>query len=253
VTFSSGDKPTEWSSDAASEAIHIYIDACALAHFAKQHFEAPVPIRDFFGANDPWLAAYFRLLALECALCSEVKGPPASFFLDVTEELLLRHLVRSYSDAARGGARLVSERGRVSPLRHGLVRRVESYIEANLERRISLLMLAQVAHMSIDHFVRAFRAATGETPHRFVIGQRLAHATALLKAGQVSVAQVARACGFRSAAHFSVKFRARFGATPVGYRRGFGASQAGSGAAASRTTPRSSKAGSDTSGSPPAS
>lgn len=226
VTFSPGDQPTEWASDSAIEAIHVYIASDALAGFAEQHLEgAATPrIRDFFGVSDAWLAAYFRLLAAECALYDEVNGsdprrPAASLFLDQTEHLLLRHLVRHYSDATRVASRFLGDRMRVSPLRRSVTRRIEDYIEANLDHDVSLHMLAEVARMSVDHFVRAFRGATGKTPHRFVLDQRLGHAAAMLKADRASIADVARACGFRSAAHFSVKFHARFGVTPSQYRR----------------------------------
>jgi AraC family transcriptional regulator len=226
VTFSSGDQPTEWASDSAIEAIHVYIASDALASFAGRHLggAAPPRIRDFFGVSDAWLAAYFRLLAAECALSDDVKASDprrsaAFLFLDQTEHLLLHHRVRHYSDATRGAARFLHEHMRVSPLGRSVTRRIEDYIEANLDKDVSLHMLAEVARMSVDHFVRAFRAATGETPHRFVLEQRLGHAAAMLKAHPASIADVARACGFRSAAHFSVKFHARFGATPSEYRR----------------------------------
>lgn len=202
VSFSPGDEPIEWAADAAIEAIHLYIDAHALTG-----------VRAFFAVNDAWLAAYFQLLGHEFALCDDAHA--AARFLDETEDLLLRHLVRRYALTAS----LLGERARVSPLRASVTRRIEDYIEAHLDRPLSLTMLAELARMSVDHFVRAFRAATGKTPHRFVLDQRLGHASAMLKSGRASIAEVARACGFRSAAHFSVKFRARFGVTPSQYRR----------------------------------
>jgi AraC family transcriptional regulator len=226
VTFSPGDQPTEWSSDAPIETVHVYIAADALATFAEQHLEgaAQPRIRGFFGVRDPWLAAYFRLLAAECALHEDVRGsdpcrPAASLFLEHTEHLLLGHLLRHYSDASHGASRFLNERMRVSPLSRSVTRRIENYIEANLDRDVSLHMLAELAHMSVDHFVRAFREATGTTPHRFVLEQRLGHAAAMLKGDRTTIADVARACGFRNAAHFSVKFHARFGVTPSQYRR----------------------------------
>jgi AraC family transcriptional regulator len=225
VTFSSGDRPTEWASDSPIEAIHVYIASGALAGFAEQHLKGATQprIRDFFGVSDPWLAAYFRLLAADCELCDDVKAidpqrPAVSLFLDQTEHLLLRHLVRHHSDASVV-PRFLGVRMLVSPLRRSVTRRIEDYIEANLDQDVSLHMLAQVARMSVDHFVRAFRGATGKTPHRFVLDKRLGHAAAMLKADRASIADVAHACGFRSAAHFSVKFHARFSVTPSQYRR----------------------------------
>ena len=226
VTFSSGDQASEWASDSAIEAIHVYIASGTLAGFAAQQLEGATQprIRDFLGVSDPWLAAYFQLLAAECELYDDLKAsdpqrPAVSLFLDQTEHLLLRHLVLQHSDAPRPALRILGERLAVSPLSRGVTRRIEDYIEANLDQDVSLHALAQVARMSVDHFVRAFRGATGKTPHRFVLDQRLGHAAAMLKAGSASVADVARACGFRSAAHFSVKFHARFGVTPSQYRR----------------------------------
>ena len=214
VTFSPGDLPAEWSCDAPTEAIHVYIADTALRRFAEQNLDGgEVPrIRDFLAVTDPWLAGYFQLLDSECALY-----PDDGLFLEQTEHLLLRHLVRHYSNAAATAAR--GARVRVAPLQRPVTRRIEAYIDANLDADVSLQTLAALAHMSVDHFVRAFRVATGKTPHRFVLDQRLARASAMLMTNGASIADIARACGFRSAAHFSVRFHARFGVTPSQYRR----------------------------------
>jgi AraC family transcriptional regulator len=226
ITFAPGDRPTEWSSDSPVEAIHLYISADALQGFAEQHLDgAPAPrIRDLFGISDPWLAGYFQLLDSECALYDELQGsdprrPADSLFLEHTEHLLLRHLVRHHSEAAQAAARALGSGVRVAPLRRTVTRRIEEYIEANMGADVSLHALADLTHLSVDHFVRAFRAATGKTPHRFVLDRRLDYAAAMLKARATPIAEIARACGFRSAAHFSVKFHARFGVTPSQYRR----------------------------------
>lgn len=224
VTFASGDLPTEWAADAAIESIHLYVSSSALRAFAEQHLEtAAAPrIRWFFGIRDPWLAGYFQLLANECA---QDDGQPHddpwriadSLFLDQTEHLLLRYLVRHHSDTPPAASR--SLHMRIHPLRRDVTRRVEEYVEAHLGDDVSLRVLAGLAHLSVDHFLRAFRDATGKTPHRFVLDQRLGHAAAMLRASRAPVADIARACGFRSAAHFSVKFQARFGVSPSQYRR----------------------------------
>jgi AraC-like DNA-binding protein len=199
VTFSPGDRPTEWVCDAPIEAIHVYIAASALRG---------VEIRDFFGIADPWLGAYCRLLESECALYAE------SLLLEQTQHLLLRHLVRHHSTAER---RTLETRVRVQPLQRSVLRRVEEYLGANMNADLSLHTLAGLAHLSVDHFVRAFRGATGKTPHRFALERRLERAAAMLK-GPATIAQIARDCGFRSPAHFSVRFHARFGVTPSQYR-----------------------------------
>jgi len=225
VTFSSGDRPTEWTSDAAVEAIHVYIEAGAVERFAAQHpgYDGAPRIHDFFGIADPWLDAYFRLLDRECAVEdagaeSDPHRPAASPFLDHTAPLLLRHLLRFHSAAAHATAR---RRGapRIAPLSGVVLRRIEELIDADPAADVSLRALAHQAHLSVDHFVRAFRAAAGTTPHRFVMERRLGRGAAMLEAGGAAVSDIAHACGFRSAAHFSVRFRARFGVTPSQHRR----------------------------------
>jgi AraC family transcriptional regulator len=213
VTFSPGDRATEWASDAPVEAIHVYIAAHALRGFAEAHLAgAAVPeVRDFFGISDPWLAGYCQLLESDYALHGD------SLFLEHTRHLLLRHLVRHHSNSSQKARRALEPRLSVTPLGRGVIRRIEDYLELNMNTDVSLHTLAALAHLSVDHFVRAFRGATGKTPHRYALERRLDRAAAMLK-GPATIAQVARACGFRSPAHFSVRFHARFGVTPSHYR-----------------------------------
>ena len=203
VTFAPGDQPTEWIADAPLECIHLYISAEALRGCA---------VREFFAVSDPWLAAYFQLIDSECSVDPALD----TLFLEQTRQLVLRHLVRNYSAARPGAAPLEA---RIAPLRASASRRIEEYIETHLGADVSLQVLAELSRMSVDHFVRAFRAATGKTPHRFVLERRLERAARMLREKGSTVAEIALACGFRSAAHFSVKFRARFGVTPTQYRR----------------------------------
>jgi AraC family transcriptional regulator len=213
VSFSPGDRPTEWISDSPIECIHVYIPAHALRRFADVHFDgAALEIHDFFGIAEPWLSGYCRLLDSHGALYDG-----DSLFLEHTQQLLLRHLVRHHSRAAPAVQRLPEARARVAPLGAAVIRRIENYLETNLRADVSLHTLAALAHLSVDHFVRAFREATGETPHRFALERRLERAAAMLK-GPATIAQIARDCGFRSPAHFSMRFHARFGLTPSQYR-----------------------------------
>jgi AraC family transcriptional regulator len=116
------------------------------------------------------------------------------------------------------------------------VRRVTEHIEQNLDRSLPLTELAAVVYMSRFHFARLFRCSTGEPPHRFVIRQRIARAREFLTRPDLTIAEISRRVGFRSASHFTVVFRRVSGVTPSGYRfqharearpRGNGAAQGG--------------------------
>jgi AraC family transcriptional regulator len=81
--------------------------------------------------------------------------------------------------------------------------------------------MAQSVGLSTAHFARMFRKSTGETPHQFVLRQRLERAKAMLRAQDARVLDVAVACGFKTQQHFAQVFRDVCGISPSGYRQDF--------------------------------
>jgi AraC family transcriptional regulator len=71
-----------------------------------------------------------------------------------------------------------------------------------------------------------FRKSTGETPHQFVLRQRLARAKAMLRAPDARVLDVAVACGFKTQQHFAQVFRDVLGVSPTAYRQDLVGSEA---------------------------
>ncbi|MCZ9336343.1 helix-turn-helix transcriptional regulator, partial [Streptomyces sp. TRM76130] len=66
--------------------------------------------------------------------------------------------------------------------------------------------LAAEARLSTYHFIRVFREATGETPHRYLTRLRVAQARRLLTDTGDSVDRIAARCGFSSAGSLSAAF-----------------------------------------------
>jgi transcriptional regulator GlxA family with amidase domain len=81
--------------------------------------------------------------------------------------------------------------------------------------------LAARTLMSPRSFARRFKAATGTTPHAWLLGQRLNRAEELLETGNLPVEEVARRVGFGSAASLREQFVRRRGVPPRDYRRTF--------------------------------
>jgi AraC family transcriptional regulator len=90
-----------------------------------------------------------------------------------------------------------------------------------LEDELGLDELAQSVGLSTAHFARMFRKSTGETPHQFVLRQRLKRAKAMLRAPNARILDVAVACGFKTQQHFAQVFRDVCGISPTGYRQDF--------------------------------
>jgi AraC family transcriptional regulator len=91
---------------------------------------------------------------------------------------------------------------------------VDDLIEARMDQDLSVAELAETLGLSSGFFTRAFRAATGMSPHRYILERRLSRARRLLADGSETVAQVAAACGFASHAHLCVCARRHLGVTP---------------------------------------
>jgi transcriptional regulator GlxA family with amidase domain len=98
---------------------------------------------------------------------------------------------------------------------------VISWARGNLDRQLSLDELAARALMSRRSFVRHFKAATGATPHSWLLSQRLGRAEELLETTSLSIEQIAGIVGYRSAAVFREQFTGRRGIAPRDYRRTF--------------------------------
>lgn len=81
----------------------------------------------------------------------------------------------------------------------------------------SLELLARSARMSRYQLIRAFRSATGLTPHAWQLNHRVNLAKELIRAGESS-ARVAHTLGFADQAHFQRVFKAYAGITPGGFR-----------------------------------
>src|SRR5438270_3457516 len=78
--------------------------------------------------------------------------------------------------------------------------------------------LAAIASVSEAHFIRSFRVAFGETPHRYLQRRRVERAMFLLRETDRSITDVCFDVGFMSLGTFSRTFREVVGETPSDYR-----------------------------------
>jgi AraC family transcriptional regulator len=87
---------------------------------------------------------------------------------------------------------------------------------------LSLQALANESGYSRVHFARMFRAATGYSPHNYLLNLKLERARELLKDPSLSLIDIALDCGFASHSHMSRLFHKNVGVTPSAYRRSLG-------------------------------
>jgi AraC family transcriptional regulator len=158
-----------------------------------------------------------RLRALIAGVHAEtVAGfPNGRLFLDTAEQEIATALVNGHAVSHRPAQ---TYRG---GLGSGRLRRIQELVDAKMEDDLNLDELAQSVALSTAHFARMFRKSTGETPHQFVLRQKIERAQALLRADDARVLDVAVACGFKTQQHFAQVFRDVVGVSPTEYRQDF--------------------------------
>lgn len=112
-----------------------------------------------------------------------------------------------------------SRQGRIEALPERL-RKVFAWIENTLGGTITNEALAGQAGMSVEAFIRWFKARTGRTPAALVAERRIREACRLLAFGEESIEQVAEKVGFTNRHHFSRVFKRYAGCGPAKFRRG---------------------------------
>ena len=93
------------------------------------------------------------------------------------------------------------------------LQRVRNFMSAHCDEELDNELLARRAHYSPCHFIRIFNSVFLQTPHAYLVQERLLRAQRLLQSGNLAVLEVAHASGFESPSAFSRVFRQRFGTT----------------------------------------
>jgi AraC family transcriptional regulator len=218
LTFSPRDERNEWVRGGVCEVMHVYLAPSLIDRYINEHFPgAAIEIDPMFAVHDPWLQSYFALLQSEFETFAGDSKHPDALLLTQSMALLVRHLVCWHSNLSRH-ARRRAVTGALHPLAPRHLARVLAYIDAHLDGEIALSDLAALVGVSNDHFIRGFRAATQRTPYAYLVERRLARAGDALKRTNLSIAEVARQAGFKSAPGFSNVFKKHYGMSPRQFR-----------------------------------
>ncbi len=139
------------------------------------------------------------------ALIAAQHGPELA--ADVAEQVL-HSPIRHHSEHQR-----MSLPARIGARHPKLVGIIEQ-MEVNLEEPLSPSILARQAGLSTRQLERLFRRYLDRSPKRYYLELRLKKARSLLLQTNMSVINVALACGFSSPSHFSKCYRAFYSRTP---------------------------------------
>lgn len=161
------------------------------------------------GLVDPVLAH------LGAALLPELHQPieASSLFFDQLALAINAHLMQRYG-AMRSLRR--SPGGALSPTRE---RRAKDMLASRLHADVSIAEIATACGLSRAYFVSAFRQSTGMTPHKWLQGYKIERVKSLLARSDMTIAEMAAACGFADQSHLTRAFTKALGLAPAAWRR----------------------------------
>lgn len=92
------------------------------------------------------------------------------------------------------------------------------YIVKNYSKPISVDSLAKHLALNKNYLIKLFKKSFSTTPNRYILKVRLYHAELMLTDTDLSVENIAEACGFSTTSYFIKRFKECYGETPFAYR-----------------------------------
>lgn len=97
-------------------------------------------------------------------------------------------------------------------------RRAVEYMTARIAEDIPLSQVAAECELSRSHFCRAFKRSIGTPPHRWLLDRRIEQAKNMMLSSDLTLAEIAYACGFSDQSHLARKFAQKVGVAPSAWR-----------------------------------
>ncbi|GAB4531031.1 MAG: hypothetical protein OHK0046_51850 [Anaerolineae bacterium] len=98
------------------------------------------------------------------------------------------------------------------------VRLARRFLDRHYDTPITITQLSREVGLSPHYFIRRFRRVYRQTPHQYLVQQRIAKAKELLRTTDLSITEICVSVGFESLGSFSALFSKMVGISPSAYR-----------------------------------
>jgi len=150
--------------------------------------------------------------------CSALVTAPESISNAWRDPELAGLHVRARLDAVTTVGKKARAKAPFSKISPSAVQRVKEHVDAHLNEAMDLAHMAAIAGLSVFHFAREFRRATGVTPHYYLTRKRVERAQELLARSDLHLSEIALNVGFFDQSHMARHFRQILGTTPRQFR-----------------------------------
>ena len=213
ICLTPGDARTTWEHQGQPEILQVYLRSSIYQGAVSEIYNCDMSRAELvprFAMLDPML----EQLAIAITAALHDGTADDELYIDTLAQMMAVHLARHHSTQSRPvrapGAQTISG---------WRMRRVIEYIEEHLDGDLSLDAMAAEVEISPVYLARAFKAATGQSPHRYVLARRIERARELLRNTDMPVVDVALSSGFSSQSHLSYWFQRYIRVSPAAYRQ----------------------------------
>jgi AraC family transcriptional regulator len=208
IGLTAPDQPTDirWCGSERTMTTHVEIPSVLIDRTCVELWgrdAARLGRPDALEVQDPVLSSVID------GLCVAARAGADEFYAESAATFLAAHLLTMHASAPPP-RELSREDQRV--------RRAARFIRDNHSQPLTLAEMAAVADLSPFHFLRVFKAATGQTPYRFLTKVRLDRARRHLARPELSITEIAHLCGFASPSRLTAAFRGETGLSPSEFR-----------------------------------
>ncbi|MDJ0659318.1 MAG: AraC family transcriptional regulator [Crocosphaera sp.] len=190
------------------EPVHLMLEPDFVAQVAHELIDPDcVTLKNCHFISDPLI--YQIVIAILKQL--ETNAFDSKLYVESAASFLSVHLLKHYSTHPRGHRSILETKNKLANYK---INQGINYIEAHLTENLSLETIANYLGISRYHFCRIFKQSMGLSPHQYVIQQRVEKAKRMLREGNLSISDIAYACGFAHQSHFNYHFKKLTGVTP---------------------------------------
>ncbi|MDF5722910.1 MAG: AraC family transcriptional regulator [Rhizonema sp. PD37] len=192
--------------DTCSLALYIYLQPKLIEQVA----EASEIDKKQINLASGFVKQDLRLQHIAMLLLDELRsgGVMGQLYVESLTQVLVIHLLRHYSTFTQ----VITSENRT--LTYTQLQQAIDYIHTHLDQDLSLVQIAEVINISPTYFASLFKRATGNSPHQYVIQQRVERAKMLLSKTDLTISDIALQVGFSSQSHLTQQFKRFTGMTP---------------------------------------
>lgn len=173
--------------------------------YDSETYEAAMKLPDFvkLGNSEEYVQLFKQIIKYQNSSCEYDKYMTYSYFLR------LLHMLIAEFDIERPVSR--------AHCSNDCVNSAIGYISDHLTDKLTLENVAYAVHLSPIYFHNCFKKATGKTLHTYIEEKRIEKSVFLMQTTDMTLAEIAYACGFSSQSYYSYAFKRHMKKTPRKY------------------------------------